>query len=70
MAVSVAGGGIAGRGGRRFLPLGLLPMASGGGGVTLWVGPARVDVTAGFDAELLRQVVRALGVGRCGRRRG
>lgn len=49
-------------GGVRFLPLGMLPMASGGGGLTVWVGPVRVELTAGFDVELLRRVVRALGV--------
>lgn len=47
-------------GGVRFLPMGMLPMALGGGGLTLWVGPARIEVADGFDGELLRRVVQAL----------
>lgn len=30
-------------------------------GVTITLGPARIEVTRGFDADLLRQVVGALG---------
>lgn len=56
------GAGPASREGVRFLPLGLLPAPPCDAGLTVWVGPVRVEVRSGFDVELLRRVVRALGV--------
>jgi hypothetical protein len=47
--------------GVRFLPLGLLAVGPASGGLQLWVGKARIEVERGFDGELLREVVLALG---------
>lgn len=50
----------------RFLPVRVAgrlepPAPRSGGAIRLRVGPARIEVRAGFDPAVLRELVRALG---------